>query len=240
MPIATARQKVRKKARRLVKETWEAQANLSFFLAVLVLFAFVFPLTQTVEQHFNVYVDICYALLLMSGTAIGWDEHYLFYVGLVTGLAGLLVRIGSWWYPALVRLRGPCTLLATLALILILLVKVFRKGPVTSTRIQGAIALYLLFGFAWSNAYAVVASHNPAAFNAARVPTTSIAWTYFSFITLTTVGYGDVVPVSPAARVLATGEALCGQIYLTVMIARLVALQVSESVTAGNSKDDPQ
>jgi hypothetical protein len=56
---------------------------------------------------------------------------------------------------------------------------------------------------------------------------------YFSFVTLTTLGYGDIVPVSGAAKMLASGEALFGQIYLAVFIARLVALHV-----AGARDDD--
>jgi voltage-gated potassium channel Kch len=55
------------------------------------------------------------------------------------------------------------------------------------------------------------------------------AWIYYSFVTLTTLGYGDIVPVSRVARMLAVGEAVTGQLYLTVLVARLVALQVGVS-----------
>ena len=51
---------------------------------------------------------------------------------------------------------------------------------------------------------------------------------YFSFVTLTTLGYGDIVPVSASARMLATMEALMGQLYLAVLVARLVGMQVSQ------------
>jgi voltage-gated potassium channel Kch len=54
----------------------------------------------------------------------------------------------------------------------------------------------------------------------------AVDWIYFSFITLTTVGYGDITPVHPIARTLAVGEALTGQLYLAVMIARLVAMEI--------------
>jgi hypothetical protein len=55
---------------------------------------------------------------------------------------------------------------------------------------------------------------------------------YFSFITLTTVGYGDIVPHSPAARTLAALEAITGQIYLTVLVARLVGLHIVHAHTS--------
>ena len=54
----------------------------------------------------------------------------------------------------------------------------------------------------------------------------AIDWIYFSYVTLTTVGYGDITPVLPIARTLAVGEALAGQLYLAVMIARLVAMEI--------------
>ena len=107
--------------------------------------------------------------------------------------------------------------------------RVFAPGRITTDRIMGAVALYLLFGVVWGNAYEIVALADPAAFNAAPDPGRGIErWFYFSFVTLTTVGYGDVTPVSRAARVLAIGEALVGQLYPAIILARLVTLQTSE------------
>ena len=53
-----------------------------------------------------------------------------------------------------------------------------------------------------------------------------VDWAYYSYITLSTVGYGDITPVRPIARALSMGEALTGQLYLAVLIARLVAMEV--------------
>ncbi len=58
----------------------------------------------------------------------------------------------------------------------------------------------------------------------------STAVIYYSFVTLTTLGYGDIVPISPAARVLATGEAVIGQIYLTVLVARFVGMHIAQEM----------
>jgi voltage-gated potassium channel Kch len=59
---------------------------------------------------------------------------------------------------------------------------------------------------------------------------------YFSFVTITTLGYGDIVPVSGAAKILSSGEALFGQIYLAVFIARLVALHVAAGIQGGDEE----
>jgi hypothetical protein len=68
---------------------------------------------------------------------------------------------------------------------------------------------------------------------------TLVEWYYYSFATLTTLGYGDIVPIKPVSRSLAIGEALTGQLYLTVLIARLVSLEVmSWQPDSKNRSDD--
>jgi len=96
---------------------------------------------------------------------------------------------------------------------------------VTAQRVQGAVAAYLLLGLAWAAAYAFVAALAPGAFATARPESThSRSYLYFSFVTLTTLGYGDITPVHHAARSLAMLEALTGQLYPAILIARLVTL----------------
>lgn len=202
---------------------------------------FVLPLTSVVEKHFSIYVDIGYSALLASGIAIGWSRSLTFYLGAAVGVIGLLVRWGGWWYPALFRFREPTTLAAIFFLILLLLIRVFRKGPVSGSRLQGAVAVYLLLGLVWAHAYVIFSRDHANAFvTNENTPATVAAWTYFSFVTLTTVGYGDIIPKAPAARMLAVGEALTGQLYLAVMLARLVALQVSGGMDSDADTDTEQ
>ena len=119
------------------------------------------------------------------------------------------------------------TLLAVAVIAYVLLTQVFRRGRVTHVRIQGAIAVYLMLGVAWAHAYHIAAVMHPGAFAAQSgelvLPSD---WIYFSFVTLTTVGYGDITPAIPVAKTLAVGEALTGQLYLAVMVARLVAMEM--------------
>ena len=121
-----------------------------------------------------------------------------------------------------------CTLAAIVVIAMVLLRQVLiREGPVTHWRIQGAIAVYLLFGMGYSHAYHLAELFNPGSFSSSIGPMSNISdWAYYSFVTLTTVGYGDITAVRPVARSLSIGEALTGQLYLAVLVARLVAMEV--------------
>ena len=119
------------------------------------------------------------------------------------------------------------SLAAVIVIAVVLLAQVFRSGPITSYRVQGAIAVYLLFGVGWAHAYHLTELLHPGSFNSTAGPLDSVVtWAYYSYVTLSTVGYGDITPVRPIARALSMGEALTGQLYLAVLIARLVAMEV--------------
>jgi voltage-gated potassium channel len=101
----------------------------------------------------------------------------------------------------------------------------FRAGGVDAERILAALDAYLLTGLLFGVAYALLEQTWPGSLSG--VPTGALHLPrsiYFSFVTLATLGYGDVVPVSEPARGLAIVEGLGGQLYLTVLVARLVAL----------------
>lgn len=106
--------------------------------------------------------------------------------------------------------------------------RVFREGPINNYRILGAIAGYLIIGMIFANIYLAIALLQPDAFRFApgvqinEPPFPELV--YFSFVTLTTVGYGDITPLHPVARSVVAMEALIGQLYPAILIARLVTL----------------
>ncbi len=107
------------------------------------------------------------------------------------------------------------------------------RAPVVDTEVLCAsISAYLLLGLAWTCAYWMVGELNPGAFafNVASAGTPTIKGFngfYFSFITLCTVGYGDITPVSNGAKMLAAMEAVTGLLYVAVLIARLVSIHAA-------------
>ena len=114
-----------------------------------------------------------------------------------------------------------------------ILYKVFSDDkPVTSHRIRGAIAAYLLFGITWSILYGLLDQTLPQAFNLPAAaglygPDRQEQLTYFSFVTLATLGYGDITPIHGVSRMFAIMEALIGQLYPATLLARLVSLEVT-------------
>jgi Ion channel len=175
------------------------------------------------------------AAVLLSGTYAVSERRKLFYVSLVLALTavvlnGLLLFVSSPW---LVLLSNLCLLIVLALFTASILADVLRSGRVTADKIYGALCVYLLIGFAWGILYAILDQLEPGSFtapqdtdgvneNVARV----MRMRYFSVVTLTTVGFGDIVPRSAAARMFATLEAVMGQIYLAVLVARLVGLHI--------------
>ena len=91
--------------------------------------------------------------------------------------------------------------------------------------------VYLLLGLIWMSAYKLLLRAVPGAIHFASGEPSDLrlghGLGYYSFVTLTTLGYGDITPVHPVARSLASGEALVGQLYPAILIARLVSMQLA-------------
>ena len=107
--------------------------------------------------------------------------------------------------------------------------KVFGPGPVTYHRIVGAVLLYMLIAMAFVSLFTVVGLWAPNAFNGMVLEDNqkmSSSLIYFSFVTLTSTGYGDIFPVHPVARSLCNLETIIGQLYPATLLARLVTLEI--------------
>ena len=111
----------------------------------------------------------------------------------------------------------------------------FQRRDVTVDTILGAVVTYLLAAVAFTIAFEIVELLQPGSFSGlpdqARSHRAELgsSMLYFSFVCITTMGYGDIVPVSDIARPLAVLEGVFGQLYLAVMIARLVGLHIAST-----------
>ena len=110
--------------------------------------------------------------------------------------------------------------------------QVLFTGAVDTNRIVGAICIYLLMGLIWALMYLFIAQAIPGAFNGVE----QLAWydnfadvAYYSYVTLTTLGYGDISPVAPIARFLVYMEAVVGVFYMAILVASLIGVGIGES-----------
>jgi voltage-gated potassium channel len=125
----------------------------------------------------------------------------------------------------------------------VILTYVFNARRITRETIAGAICVFLLIGLLWGNVFHVLQTLDPGSFsnveegepaNLETPPSQlSALFNYFSFVTLSTLGYGDITPLTRPAKSLAALEAILGQLYLAVLIARLVGQQVSRRESVG-------
>ncbi|MCF7970616.1 MAG: potassium channel family protein [Methylococcaceae bacterium] len=109
---------------------------------------------------------------------------------------------------------------------------IIRQKIITLEMLYAALAVYLILGLAWTSLYQLIELYNPGSFATPKPETlqqnsTFQMW-YFSMVTLTTLGYGDITPVSMMARVMVALEAVAGQFYLAVLIANLVGRGVAQ------------
>jgi voltage-gated potassium channel len=108
--------------------------------------------------------------------------------------------------------------------------QVLFTGPIDGNKIVGAICIYLLIGLIWALSYLFIAQAMPGAFNGLE----QVIWydnfadvAYYSFVTLTTLGYGDISPVVPVARFLVYMEAIVGVFYMAILVASLIGIRTS-------------
>lgn len=207
---------------------WRKEAGFSLLLVFLLAALFVAPfLGQRFPGLASVNLAL-FILLLVTGVLVVSDS--LVAVLGASLLAGAAISLevvqklsGSDPFP-LWRLGAEILTLGLFTVVTLL--RVFSPGEVTTHRLVGAVAAYLLVGLTWSYAYEFVYTALPDSFHidASQADDAYPPLLYFSFVTLSTVGYGDITPLSSAARALSNLESLVGVLYPAVLIGRLLSL----------------
>ena len=214
---------------------WVTDLALTALLVFLLVHVFLlYPLAQTGSM--KIATKIFFLLILITG-AMAASRNRLFrmlvFSGSLAGFVFIWMR-DLFPYETFLYLNNCLALFFLGLLTFLILAQAFRQGPTTSHRITGAVAGYLLLGLIWSQAYDLIALSIPGAFSVSGNPAPKDAETlqsqlfYFSFVTLTTLGYGDIVAVHPMARTFAILEGVIGQLFPAILISRLVSLHVQE------------
>jgi hypothetical protein len=212
-----------------VSEFWSGDLGLT--LVSISLCALIFVVTPLREAGVlgRVFFDVLMVTLMISGSLALNQSRLATAAVVVVVLASSAVLVAGRHHPT-PFLHQLGSILATITLLLyvrIVLLVMFRSGPVTWSRIQGGVCAYLLLGMAWASAYQFLEQRYPGSFQfvtpAADIDQLTAKMTYFSFGMLTTVG-SDIAALHPYVRSLATAEAIVGQLFPAIFIGALVAM----------------
>jgi hypothetical protein len=223
---------------------WTEERSLSVMLLLLVLHFFVLAPGTFLGRTFQAFAALFLSLALLAGILALVQQRLVRRLGVLLVGGTIAFRIASLVgdAPWLLVSDTLFTLLSLTALIAIVFRIVSREGPVSAHRVRGAIALYLLIAMLFAFLYGLAEELAPVAFNIPGSRADGVArgetFYYFSIVTLTTVGYGDITAVHPFVRSLVMLEALIGQLYPAVLLARLVTLEL-ETRRSGSGQDRP-
>lgn len=199
----------------------------TFLLLSVVLIVFFYP-SISESRHARYLLGILFAVTPLAGVYAVSGNRRIMIAATILGLPALIAVIGHFFLNlALIRDELYLSLIVVYYVFTTAAVirHLFRRRKVDADTIITAVSAYLMIGLSFAVTYMLVALHDPGAFAQSTV-TRALEWRdlfYFSFVTLTTLGYGDITPIAPHARSLAIFEAVCGVIYMSTLIARLVS-----------------
>lgn len=211
---------------------WSGDIGLTLITISLAILIFVITPFREAGLPGRLLFELIVVALMVSGAVTVKQRYFAKAFMIAVVLVTAVVLAAGRLHPTLF-LHQLGSFLVTIVLLIyvrIVLLVMFREGPMTWSRIQGGICAYLLLGMAWASAFQFVEQILPGSFSFVTAPADmdqlTSKLTYFSFATLTTVG-STIAPVHPIARSLTIAEAVVGQLFPPTLIGALVAMAMS-------------
>jgi hypothetical protein len=213
-------------------------------LAALILFFLATPFVEDMPQGEHIEGGLLTLVMISAGLAVGGRRSVL----LIAGLLLVPTLLAQWSHRLFPLLISPVAHLVMGMLFMGFVVSQLLRFILLGSRVNAevlcaGISVYLMIGLLWAMAYMLTGQLSPGAFSFVNDPDnqrtmTSFNAFYFSFTTLSTVGFGDISPVSKVARTLAIMEAITGMFYVAILISRLVSMYAPAAATAAESETD--
>ncbi len=214
------------------------------FLSLLIFIIAMIIVGPLVEEfiRLSILIDILWSAIFISAIyAVSQKKHHILIAVLLA-----LPMLGSIWAKYFVQLKALivvgslCGAAFILFTIIQMLIFIYSHKEVTRDLIVGAAVVYLLMALMWTFIFVVVETLHPGSFNIPEGQNMEATryFLYYSFVTLTTLGYGDITPATSLARSLCILEAVIGQLYLVVQVAWLVGVHVSQSMLKRVGRDE--
>jgi Ion channel len=212
-----------------MSEFWSGDLGLTLVTISITFLVFVITPLREAGLPGRIFFDLVVVALMVSG-ALAVEQSPGSKLFLVAAVLASAVVLGAGRLHPTPFLHQFGSVLSTATLLLyirIVLLVMFRAGPMNWSRIQGGICAYLLLGMAWASAFQFVEQLHPGSFHFVNAPVgidqLTSKLTYYSFATLTTLG-SDISPMSPFARSLTIAESTVGQLFPAIFIGALVGM----------------
>jgi len=216
--------------------------RLHHYWAILIAVIFLLFIASLMKGSLVLYVMFAFSLLGVFSSVIAsmWEKPYFRVAAIICGgigLASSLIWVPTYFSEGMVKaglvMSGAGYSGFILIAIISMLRSVFKAREASADRIVGSICIYLMIGMFFAFVFATLDILDPNMFRFGFHATPEVyefrQYLYFSYTTLTTLGYGDMIPLMPISRLLASIEAMVGPVYLAIMVAGLVGQYVSES-----------
>ena len=191
---------------------------------------------EEVFAGFGILVDLVIsAILVLAIYAVSHKRNHI----VIGALLGVPMFVSLWanvfgdfrW----LQITGHLCGIAFFAFIIVAVLRfILSQDEITGDLIAGAAVVYLFIAALWAFAYRLIEMIHPGSFSVPQVQVQnlgpSVNYMYYSLVTLTTLGYGDITPSTSVAKVCSSLEALIGQLYLVITVAWLVGIHVSQSI----------
>jgi len=238
-----------------------ATSNLGRFGSLLAVLTLAFVTTPFLNDEVEgvTAISVLYTTVMVVGAYAVSQSKRVFWIGTALAVPAVASEWISNFYVTTPLVVANMALAGIFVIYLsgVVLYEVLDEDRVTLDTLAGGISVYLLIGIGWVLAYAAIEYLEPGAFLVqgqklhelhSEVQVRYPEFLYFSFVTMTTLGYGDMVPTTTVARASATAEAVVGQLYVAIFVARLVGLHLAhqqfgrgtddESVTPARRSED--
>ncbi len=221
----------------IIRET--SKGRMLYLLIVLLLYILLVPIVDRfirIQFLFDLFMSV---ILIAAIYAVSPDKRSAIAASLLGAPMLIFLWLSNYFTGDWINICSSffATLFFCYAIIR-LLKFIFSESRVTKDVLFAAVSVYLMIGIMWAGIYALLSKIDPSSFiiGSFEKKDPNFIYAYYSFVTLTTLGYGDIAPMTDIAYSLAILEAIIGQLFLTVLIARLVALHITHSNEQGNNQ----
>ncbi|MBK5278191.1 MAG: hypothetical protein JJE09_04930 [Bacteroidia bacterium] len=220
-------------------EFWNHERSLKALLIYITIALFVWiPLADYSDEWWSFLIsELFFNMIILAGVfsvLTRWRKQLIF-ISIAT-LTSLLRIVSFFTHLQWAQMTGYFfAILFLIHLANLVLQHIFKEGPVNFYRIQGSIIVFMVIGIVYAFVYTLLESFHPGSFTITE-PSQSYKnlyaqFLYFSFATMTTLGFGDMIPTQSIGKSLVIFQGMIGLLYPVIMIARLVSLELSHSAT---------